>query len=102
MAPEIREKIQNIVKMALQLNGSSTTRKLTENKPTIFFEYSGHCAMFMVSIFNNGWEDIKPYNSPSKTWRLCLDLDDVDNEKYIITALEEIENKLTELTDKWR
>lgn len=54
MAPEIREKIQNIVEMALQLNGSSTTRKLTENKPTIFFEYSGHCAMFAVSIFNNG------------------------------------------------
>ena len=102
MAPEIRKKIQNIVEMALQLNGSSTTRKLTENKPTIFFEYSGHCAMFVVSIFNNGWEDIKPYNLPSKMWRIYLDLDDVDNEKYIITALEEIENKLTELTDKWR
>ena len=102
MAPEIREKIQNIVEMALQLNGSSTTRKLTKNKPTIFFEYSGHCAMFVVSIFNNGWEDIKPYNLPSKIWRIYLDLDDVDNEKYIITALEEIENKLAELADKWR
>ena len=99
MAPEIREKIQNIVEMALQLNGSSTTRKLTENKPTIFFEYSGHCAMFVVSIFNNGWEDIKPYNLPSKIWRLYLD---VDNEKYIIATLEEIENKLAEFTDKWR
>lgn len=99
MAPEIREKIQNIVEMALQLNGSSTTRNLTKNKPTIFFEYSGHCAMFMVSIFNNGWEGIKPYNSPSKTWWLYLD---VDSKHNIITDLEEIENKLTELTDKWR
>lgn len=99
MAPEIREKIQNIVEMALQLNGSSTKRKLTENKPTIFFEYSGHCAMFAVSIFNNGWDNIKAYNLPSKTWQLYLDTDSMHN---IITDLEEIENKLTELTEKWR
>lgn len=51
-----RKKIHDVLEMVLEINGTyPRTRTLTGNKPTAFFEFSGHTASTHVYAYKNGW-----------------------------------------------
>ena len=52
-----RKKVHEILEMALEINGThSRAREETGDRPTAFFEFSGHIAQVNVRVHNNGWE----------------------------------------------
>lgn len=56
-----RKKIHDVLEMVLEINGTyPRTRTLTGNKPTAFFEFSGHTASTHAYVHKNGWS---PYKS---------------------------------------
>lgn len=60
-----RKKVHEILEMVLEINGTHPRqRELTGNKPTAFFEFSGHVSTMYVSIYMDGWEYIGNSNDP--------------------------------------
>lgn len=52
-----RKKVHEILEMALEINGTlPRQRELTGNKPTAFFNFSGHTAGVTVNVYNDGWD----------------------------------------------
>lgn len=53
-----RESIHKILDLVLDVNGlSERARDLTGDKPTAFFEFSGHTAGITVQLYKKGWSD---------------------------------------------
>lgn len=51
-----RKKVHEILEMVLEINTTySRKRALTGNKPTAFFNFSGHTAGVDVNVYNDGW-----------------------------------------------
>lgn len=49
------EQLMQILGLCLEINPSDTKQELTGNKPTVFFEFSGHCQHVQVRVFPQGW-----------------------------------------------
>lgn len=53
---EKREKLHQLLDLVLDINGfESRKQSLTGNKPTAFFQFSGHTAGAAIQIYQNGW-----------------------------------------------
>lgn len=51
-----RKKIHEILEMVLEINSThGRTREKTGEKPTAYFQFSGHVACIDVSVDKNGW-----------------------------------------------
>ena len=53
----MHDKIMRIVELCLQLNPTETLQGVTGNKPTVFFDFSGHIAECGVRIHAHGWAE---------------------------------------------
>lgn len=68
-----REKILQICRLAMKLNSEATHQKITGDKPTVFFYFSGHISMINVRIYTKGW---KADNRPEIEYDLFLNGDE--------------------------
>lgn len=54
---KILEKINEIIRLSFEINDfEKRTTETMGNKPTVFFNFSGHVCNFGVYIYSNGWE----------------------------------------------
>lgn len=93
MKKSIKEKVLEIMALALEFNGKPTKQELTGNKPTIFVDFAGHVCELDVGIYIDGWgssatKDVKLMylDSPSAAKELDRTLTDL---KTIIAKYEE-------------
>lgn len=67
-----RQQICKVLDLCLQINGvQKSTRELTGNHPTVFFNFSGHVASIDIDVHESGWA---PGGDPSKKYRAYIDL----------------------------
>ena len=52
----MNDKILSIFDLCLQLNPTRTLQEVTGNKPTVFFDFSGHVAECEIRIHTHGWK----------------------------------------------
>lgn len=95
MNGSIVTKVNTIVNLCFALNDSPTTRELTGNKPTAFFEFFGHTDVFNVTIHSEGWADVEPFRTPDKEW--TIDLDRLGAEE----KLQEVIDVLSTIVEEW-
>lgn len=55
MKKSIKEKVLEIMALALEFNSKPTKQELTGNKPTIFVDFAGHVCELDVGIYVDGW-----------------------------------------------
>lgn len=86
---EKREKLHQILDLVIDINGFDSRQvRLTGDKPTVFFRFSGHVSLIEVDVNSHG------YNG---------DLPDVRMEDYIDQEdpkLDEMIQKLEEIKEK--
>lgn len=97
MTNEIKSKILKIMELALILNPTETRRDETGDKPTVFFDYSGHAGNIRIAIHSEGWSENEPFATPDKLWDIYLE---VDSEE-VNTKLDEIIDRLIQLIETW-
>lgn len=52
-----RQMIHELLDLALDINGMEPReRKSTGNKPTVFYDFSGHVGWIRISVHDHGWE----------------------------------------------
>jgi hypothetical protein len=84
-----REQLHELLDLVLDINGMERRkRKLTGDKPTAFFNFSGHVAEVEVEVYNNGWDAEREYD-----YRKSVYIDRSNPEK-IINKLREIRAKI--------
>ena len=58
----VRNRVKEIVGLAMLINDTPTTRKETGDKPTVFVDFSGHTCGLIVAVCEKGWDREPPYN----------------------------------------
>lgn len=94
MEKSIKEKVLEIMALALEFNGKPTRQEFTGNKPTISVEFAGHVCELDVRICEDGWslsanKDVKQMiylDRPSAAKELDRTLTDL---KTVIAKYEE-------------
>ena len=52
-----RDKIHELLDLTLDINSTMPReQEKTGNKPTAFFNFSGHCGILTVQIYDEGWK----------------------------------------------
>lgn len=97
MTNEIKSKILKVMELALIINPTETRRDETGDKPTVFFDYSGHVGYIRIAIHSEGWSENEPFATPDKLWDIYLE---VDSEE-VNTKLDEIIDRLIQLIETW-
>lgn len=97
MTNEIKSKILKIMELALILNPTETRRDETGDKPTVFFDYSGHAGYIRIAIHSEGWSENEPFATPDKLWDIYLEVDSDE----VNTKLDEIIDRLIQLIETW-
>lgn len=65
------KKVNEIFQLCFEINGlEERKRKLTDNKPTVFFEFFGNVAELLIDIHETGWE---PEGKVDKKFHFYLD-----------------------------
>lgn len=86
MDDNIIESILEIVQMALIINPTPTLKSETGKKPTVFFNFLGHCSYFEVVIDPEGWDS--NYSTPREVFQCYFDDEDAEE------TLEAIKKRL--------
>jgi hypothetical protein len=81
------------MELALLLNPTDTQTRTTGNKPTVFVNYSGHCTLFDVRIYLNGWKSDRRSDIYYSVWI---------GHGYEPKELDECISKLETLYTKWK
>ncbi|NDO45992.1 hypothetical protein [Clostridium sp. MD294] len=101
MELEKMQKVNEILQLCFEINGlEQRQRKYTGEKPTVFFEFSGHIALLKIQIHKTGWyayEETREYAQPDI--RLEIHLNDPYKEikEYMeecIVYLKELKNRM--------
>lgn len=102
----MNEQILRICELCMKLNSTRTSKEITGNKPTVFFEFSGHTSKVEISIHYNGWS----YKSLSADIKYTIDLQyglswyyfpsKKDYEQYPV-SLEQIIDHIKSIAEKW-
>ena len=90
MSNEIMDKVLRIMELAMLINPEDTKRDITGDKPTVFFNFDGHCNYICVSVHPRGWEPDYNINSDVEYYRAYLDTDE-DAEETLEKAIERLE-----------
>ena len=90
MSNEIMDKVLRIMGLAMLINPEDTKRDITDDKPTVFFSFEGHCSYICVSVHPRGWEPDYNINSDVEYYRAYLDTDE-DAEETLEKAIERLE-----------
>ena len=56
MNENIKNKVLEIMALAVDFNSTQTKKILTKDKPTIFVEFCGHTCQLDVSVCPTGWD----------------------------------------------
>lgn len=94
MKANIIEKVIRINQLALILNGKSTNREKTGDKPTVFFNFYGHVCIFDIWIHDKGWSKDEPYNRESEYW--SADLENDESEKILDEVIQVLSGMIEE------
>lgn len=88
-----RESIHKILDLVLDVNGlDERARDLTGDKPTAFFEFSGHTAGITVQLYENGWSEKAEKAGVSMTH--YIDRKYGDSLESVVRKLAEVQNGL--------
>ena len=90
MSNEIMDKVLRIMELAMLINPEGTKRDITGDKPTVFFNFEGHCSCICVSVNPRGWEPDYNINSDIEYYRAYLDTDE-DAEETLEKAIQRLE-----------
>lgn len=90
MSNEIIDKVLRIMELAMLINPEDTKRDITGDKPTVFFNFAGHCNSICVSVHPKGWEPDYNINSDIEYYMAYLDADE-DAEETLGKAIERLE-----------
>lgn len=86
-----RKKAHEILEMVLEINSTyPRQRTFTGNKPTAFFEFSGHVSMVYVQVFRDGWNDKGNLDDPDhEWWDARTDFDEINDLKETVKKIME-------------
>ncbi len=89
MELEKMKKVNEILQLCFEINGLEARKQsITGEKPTMFFEFSGHVALLKIQIYKTGWyayEKMKKYAKP-----------DIQLEIYLSDPYEKIKEYMEE------
>lgn len=92
---EKRRIAHEILDLVLDINSCDSRKKeLTGDKPTAFFEFSGHVACIKTEVIKTGWEAWGLNGEGTLRFEAYLDEDLGDSLEYIKRKLQEVKNVL--------
>ncbi len=99
MKKSIKEKVLEIMTLALEFNGRSTKCECTGSKPTIFVNFSGNTCELDVNICTQGWTF---HNTNAREIRdiIYLDLDRTSTLKELNKTLKTLKAVIAEYEER--
>ena len=91
MSNEIQTKVLRAMELAMLINPTSTQKKLTGDKPTVFVWFSGHCNCLRIEVHPEGWEPDYDISDGIEYYKACLEDDDEGAKKVLDEAIERLE-----------
>lgn len=88
-------KIIRIMELAMLINPTSTQKRLTGDKPTVFVNFSGHCNHLCITVHPEGWEPNCDINAGVEYYEAYLEYDNAKK------ALDKALARLEELYREW-
>ena len=89
MELEKMKKVNEMLQLCFEINGFEARQKeYTGEKPTVFFEFSGHVALFKIQIHKTGWYDYEKMGKYAKP--------DTQLEIYLSDPYEKIKEYMEE------
>ena len=92
MNESIKNKVLEIMALAVEFNNTETTTELTDDKPTFFVDFSGHICELEVHIHPEGWSRDKI----DKVKYLETYLDKYNAEENLDNILNEMKNTISD------
>lgn len=96
MNERIKNKVLEIMALAVEFNNTATKTELTDDKPTFFVNFSGHICELEVNIHPEGWSRDKT----DKTKYLETYLDKYNAEENLDSILSEMKNTISNWENK--
>lgn len=90
MSNETRNKVLRIMELAMLINPTSTQKKFTGDKPTVFVWFSGHCNCLRISVYPEGWKTGYDIYNDAEYYVAHFDIDE-DAEETLEKAIERLE-----------
>lgn len=90
MSNEIIDKVFRIMELAMLINPTSTNKKETNDRPTVFVNFQGHCNCLYISVHPEGWKPDYDINNDVEYYMVCFDTDE-DADKILEKAIERLE-----------
>lgn len=101
MTNEIKQRVLEIMELAVTFNDSETRQELTGNKPTFFVEFYGHICGLEVRANINGYPESPVYLSgEGATSRYEATFLDVA-EKPVLHALDTVLAEMRRIINRW-
>ena len=92
MNERIKNKVLEIMALAVEFNNTETKIELTDDKPTFFVEFSGHTCELDVNIYLEGWGD----NKMNKVKYMETYLDKYNTEENLDNILNEMKKAISD------
>ena len=92
MNESIKNKVLEIMALAVEFNNTETKTELTDDKPTFFVEFSGHTCGLNVNIHLKGWSRDKM----NKVKYFETYLDNYNTEENLDNILSEMKKAISD------
>lgn len=92
MNESIKNKVLEIMALAVEFNNTETKTELTDDKPTFFVNFSGHTCEIEVDIHPEGWSSDKM----NKVRYLEAYLDKYNTEENLDNILIKMKNTISD------
>ena len=96
MNESIKNKVLEIMALAVEFNSAETKTELTDDKPTFFVDFSGHICALEVNIHPEGWSRDKI----GKAKYLETYLDKYNTEENLDSILSEMKKTISDWVNK--
>ena len=96
MNESVKNKVLEIMALAVEFNNTATKTELTDNKPTFFVDFSGHTCEFAVHIYPEGWSN----NKMNKVKSLVTYLDKYNAEEKLDSTLITMKKTISDWENK--
>lgn len=92
MNERIKNKVLEIIALAVEFNNTETKTELTDDKPTFFVKFSGHVCLLHIHMYPEGWSEHKI----GKVKCLETYLDEYNAEENLDNILNEMKNAISD------
>ena len=96
MNESIKNKVLEIMALAVEFNNTATKTELTGDKPTFFVYFSGHVCLLHVHVYPEGWSEDKI----GKVKCLETYLDKYNAEENLDNILNEMKKAISDWENK--